>query len=63
MSKADLTSLNKTEEENLKTCLLDFVVRVSSPNKSKTPEEVAILPEMTKIVIENLVELYRPNTD
>ena len=63
MSKADLTSLNKTEEENLKTCLLDFVVRVSSPNKSKTPEEVAILPEMTKIVFENLVERYFPNTD
>ena len=63
MSKADLTILSKTEEENLKTCLLDFVVRVSSPNKSKTPEEVAILPEMTKIVFENLVERYFPNTD
>lgn len=46
--------IKKEDEQELFNYLFDFVRRVSKPyseNNTKTPEEVAILPAMTKLFV------------
>ncbi len=46
--------LKKEDEQELFNYLFDFVKRVSKPyseNNTKTSEEVATLPEMTKLFV------------
>ena len=48
-----MTNFN-LEEETLKKALLDFVIRVSE-NGAKTDEEVKVLPEITKILLDYFI--------
>ena len=51
-----ITALTKQEEEALKKALLDFVLRVSYPEGVESEVELMILPEMTNLILRNLVE-------
>lgn len=51
-----ITALTKQEEEALKKALLDFVLRVFYPEGVESEVELMILPEMTNLILRNLVE-------
>lgn len=44
-------TLSTNELEGIKSALYDFVIRVSSDNEKKMPEEVKILPAVTEILL------------
>ena len=49
----EFTKLSKNEEEILMKSMLDFVLRVASDNTNKYPEEVDILPDIIKLLLQN----------
>ena len=42
--------MTKEQREKIIEVLVEFVVRVATENKSKTPEEVAVLPAIAGIL-------------
>ena len=50
-----LRVLSNEEWIEMKEILFDFIRRVSSKTEDKSPAEVAILPEMTKLFFDELL--------
>ena len=46
-----LVALTKDEEDRLKKSLLDFVLRISSPDSKASPCEMELLPKITEILL------------